>query len=64
MAKPTAPSSPVAVAGAGFRANSPALQLAAWANQPGMPPAHSNEAQHKSDALAAKEGTAHTGSAQ
>jgi hypothetical protein len=46
--------SPVATAGAGFRANSIAHELAAWAYRPGMPEAHSPDAQTKSDALAAK----------
>jgi hypothetical protein len=45
--------SPVAVAGAGS-ADSTTLALASWAYRPGMPEAHSNEAQAKSDALAAK----------
>jgi hypothetical protein len=37
--------SPVAAAGAGFTANSTSLDLASWAYRPGMPPAHSPEAQ-------------------
>ena len=41
-------------ADAGFGANLAAHELAAWAYRPGMPPAHTTEAQAKSNELAAK----------